>query len=68
MQKRGVGCPMPLAHIFLGERFGKWPWELEDQPADKVQFYMNVIGAYNEAQADMRGLKEHQPMYWFEDE
>lgn len=59
---------MPLALDFLAQRWGTTPWDLEDAPADRLQFYMNVVGAYNEAQADMAGLNERQPMYWMDDD
>lgn len=51
------GCPRELAYVYLGERFGKWPWELEDQPADRVQYYMAVLGAEAEAHQDHEGLE-----------
>ena len=41
----GVGCPLPLAMVLIGERFGIPPWEIEQAPADRVTFYLNVMSA-----------------------
>ena len=35
---------MPLAFVLLGERFGALPWELEDAPLDRLEFYLGVMG------------------------
>jgi len=59
---------MPLALDFIAQRYSKTPWEIEEAPADKVQWYMTVVGIYNEAQADMEGLDPNEAMYWEDDE
>lgn len=58
-----MGCPWPLALVHLAERFGKWPWELEDQPADKVRRYLAVMGIEGEAKAAMDGLRPDEAFY-----
>jgi hypothetical protein len=62
-KRRNVGCPWPLALVHLAERFGKWPWELEDQPADRVRRYLAVMGIEGEAKAAMEGLDADEPFY-----
>jgi hypothetical protein len=59
---------MPLAFDILAQRWHIPPWELEEAPADKVFWYMQVVGIANEAEADMDGLKGDEPMVWFDDE
>jgi hypothetical protein len=39
---------MPLAFCYLGERFGKWPWDIEGEPADRVEYYLSVLAAEGE--------------------
>jgi hypothetical protein len=68
MKRRDAGCPFPLALDFLAQRWGVPPWQLEEAPADKVLWYMAVVGIYNEAQADMEGMSEHEAMFWEDDE
>ncbi len=60
-RRTGVGCPWPLALVHLAERFGKWPWELEQEPTDKVRHYLAVMGIEGEAKAAMDGLKPDEP-------
>lgn len=43
-----VGCPIDLALVLIAERFGGYPWEIEDAPADRVEWYMSVMGAESE--------------------
>jgi len=31
--------------VLIGERFGIPPWEIEQAPADRVTFYLNVMSA-----------------------
>ena len=52
-----------MALVYLGERFGKWPWELEGQPADKVQHYLAVIGIEAEAKAAMEGMDPNDAFF-----
>jgi hypothetical protein len=54
--------------VHLAERFGKWPWELEDQPWDRVRHYLAVMGAEGEAKAAMDGLKPDEPFMRFDDD
>ena len=59
---------MPLAFDIMAQRWGIPPWELEQAPADRVLWYMAVVGIYNEAQADLEGLPADQEMYWEDDD
>lgn len=52
-----------MAAIHLGERFGKWPWELDDQPADRVRHFVAVMGVQGEAKAALEGLSPDEPFY-----
>jgi hypothetical protein len=49
-------CPLPLAHVLLGERFGQWPWSIEQAPADRVAYYLAIMSAEAEAHQDHAGL------------
>ncbi len=53
--------------MHLAERFGRWPWELEDQPADRVRWYVAVLGIEGEARAAMDGLKPDEPFVRFDE-
>lgn len=63
MQRSNAGTPWPQAAIHLAERFGKWPWELEDQPTDRVLYYTRIMGIESEAREAMDGLKPDEPFY-----
>lgn len=52
-----------MAALLLAERFGKWPWELDEQPTDKVLHYMAIMGVQGEARTAMDGLKPDEPFY-----
>jgi hypothetical protein len=54
--RRYTPCPLPLAFVLLGERFGGWPWELEQAPLDRVNYYLAVMAAEAEAHQDHDGL------------
>jgi hypothetical protein len=47
---------MPLANIYVGERFGKWPWEANCEPADEVAYYQKVMEMEAEESALIEGL------------
>ena len=49
-------CPLPLAFVLIAERFGGWPWELEQAPADRVTYYLAIMAAEAEAHQDHEGL------------
>lgn len=53
--------------MLIAERFGGWPWEIEDAPADRVQYYLNLLGAEGEYKEALHGLGPDEPMHW-EDE
>jgi len=55
-----VPCPLPLAHVLIGERFGQWPWSIEDAPADRVAYYLAIMGAEAEAHQDHAGLGDDE--------
>jgi hypothetical protein len=52
--------------VLLAERFGGWPWDIEDAPADRVTHYLAVIGAEGEAHADHAGLSDGEEVYRME--
>lgn len=59
----GLGCPWPLAAVQLGERFGKWPWELDDAPSDRVLWYARIMGIEAEAREALSGLEPDEPFF-----
>lgn len=65
-RRRDVGCPLPLAFVLLGERFGGWPWEIENAPADRLAYYLAVIGAEGEAHGDHAGMEPGEEVYRME--
>lgn len=54
--------------MLIAERFGKWPWELDDAPADRFTLMMNVLGIQGEARAAMHGLEPNEPLYYFDED
>lgn len=67
-RRRGLLCPLPLAYMYTGERYGLAPWVIEDAPADRVAYYLNLMGIEGQAKADMDGLKPDEPMFWEDEE
>jgi hypothetical protein len=61
--RRDVGCPLELAYVLLGERFGQWPWTILDAPADRVERFLAVIGAESEAHGDHAGMAPGDEIY-----
>jgi hypothetical protein len=53
-------CPLPLAHVLIAERFGGWPWDLEQAPADRVAYYFAIMAAEAEAHHDHEGLGDEE--------
>lgn len=47
----------------LGERFGRWPWELDDAPIDRVLWYARIMGIEAEAREALSGLEPDEPFY-----
>lgn len=68
MLRRGVGCPVDLAYVQLGERFGKWPWEIKDQPASEVLYYLGVMGVEGAMQARLDGLPRDEALIEWRDD
>lgn len=64
--RRGAGCPLPLALCIIGERFGTPPWEIERAPADRVEFYLNVLAAEGEAHEIYDGAPAGEDVIWFD--
>jgi len=46
--------------VLIGERFGQWPWSIEDAPADRVAYYLAIMGAEAEAHQDHAGLGDDE--------
>lgn len=42
--------------MLLGERFGQWPWSIEEQPADRVYFYSRLLGIEGQAARHLERL------------
>ncbi|HET7183003.1 MAG TPA: hypothetical protein VFI15_12295 [Candidatus Limnocylindrales bacterium] len=60
--RRGVGCPPLYANVLIGERFGRFPWEVEDAPLDRYLIYRAVLAAEAEARALLDGLDPDEPL------
>jgi hypothetical protein len=42
--------------VLIAERFGQWPWAIDDEPADRVAYYMAIMSAEAVAHQDHAGL------------
>lgn len=51
-----MSCPGEYANVLLGERFGHWPWDIEDAPADRVYFYTRLLGIEGQAARHLERL------------
>jgi hypothetical protein len=60
--------PLEYAYVHVAERFGGWPWDIEEAPADSVQKYLNLLGAEGEYKGDLAGLEPDEAMFWEDDE
>lgn len=47
----------------LGERFGKWPWELDAEPLDRVLWYTRIMGIEAEIREEMADLEQDEEYY-----
>lgn len=54
--QKGVGCPLEYVHVLLGARFGHWPWEIEQEPADRVLFYRRLLSVEAEVHSHLAGV------------
>lgn len=57
-----VPCPAIYANVVVAERFGHFPWELEDAPLDRLLLYFNVLGVEAETMAALDGLSREEPL------
>lgn len=62
MQRQGKGCPALYANVLIGERFGRFPWEVEDAPLDRYLVYRNVLGIEAEIKGLLEGLEPDEPL------
>ena len=59
--------PLEYAYVVIGERFGLAPWDIEEAPADRVGFYLHLLGAEGEIRGDLAGFDPEDTIFW-EDE
>lgn len=52
--------------MLVAERFGVLPWVLEEEPADRVAYYFNLMGIEGEARTAMHGLDPEEEFYRIE--
>jgi hypothetical protein len=50
--------PWPYANVLIAQRFGKWPEECEERPADRALFYNRILTIEAEAEQKTHDLKE----------
>lgn len=43
--------------MLLAERFGKWPEECEERPADRALFYNAILSVEGRAEQLLKGLE-----------
>jgi hypothetical protein len=51
---------MVYADIIIAERFGALPWEIEEAPADRVAYYLGILGIEGEYKGLMDGLEPNE--------
>ena len=42
--------------MLIAERFGQLPWTIEDAPADRALYYLDVLRAEAEAKRELEGV------------
>lgn len=52
----------------LAERFHKTPWEIEEAPADRVFFWVQVLSVEAEVSNAREDMKADEEMFWEDDE
>jgi len=60
--------PIDLVYIALGERFGRFPWEVKEAPADELAYFMAVMGEEARVKSELDGLDFDDVMFWGDDE
>lgn len=68
LRRTDVPCPLEWSYIQLAERFGKWPWECEDQPTDKLLFYGALMSKAAEYQGWLAGVEPDEQFLIEEDD
>jgi hypothetical protein len=64
--RKGVRCPRDYAFVLMAERFGKWPWEIEEAPIDRVLYYLGILGVEGEVGQSLSKLKPGAQVIWEE--
>jgi hypothetical protein len=54
--------PWELIAVRVAERFGVLPWSLDDEPADRVYYYLGVMGIEADMQRALDGLEKDEPL------
>lgn len=68
LRRQGKAMPMEYAYVCVAERFGGWPWDIPEAPADSVARCLNLLAAEGEFKSDLAGLEADEPMFWEDDE
>jgi hypothetical protein len=42
--------------VLIGERFGVPPWEVEEAPSDRLEYFLGILGIEGEYKGLMAGL------------
>ena len=50
----------------MAERFGKWPWEIEEAPIDRVLYYLGILGVEGEVRQSLSRLRPGAQVIWEE--
>jgi hypothetical protein len=48
--------------VLVAERFGGWPWELEEVSLDKLLYYLNIMSAEGAAHELVDDLPEDETL------
>lgn len=55
-------CPTPYANVIIAERFGVLPWQLEQEPLDRVLYYFGILAIEGEMHGALEGLSHEEPL------
>lgn len=62
--RKGVPCPPEARTLHLAERFHCPPWDIEQAPADRVMFWLQVMSVEAEVSNAREDMKSDEELVW----
>jgi hypothetical protein len=63
LRQSGIDCPADYARILIAERFGQWPWTLDEAPLAEYLRFVAVLNLEGQIKSQLQGLPTDQRVY-----